>query len=90
MGVLLSGGNLKVSAKTIRNLLLVCFASAVMALLLYFGQEQFNTQLVDAGLFVRIIAILGLVCISAIAYFAIVIVTGAIPRDQLKWLAGKR
>ena len=78
------GNHFRIAGKTLRNILLICFSSLVMAGILYAGQIWFGASLTDSGLLVRIGLIGGLIAVAAIAYFAIVIITGAIPREQMK------
>lgn len=79
----------RMHADTTKNLLLICCASAIMALVLYFGQAWLGDRLVDAALLSRIVTVLGLVGVAAAVYFAVVFVTGAVPQDQLKRLVRK-
>ena len=78
------GNHFRIAGKTLRNILLICVSSLVMAGILHAGQIWFGASLTNSGLLVRIGLIGGLIAIAAIAYFTIVIVTGAIPREQMK------
>ncbi len=86
---LYSRNHYRMGSDTLKNLSLICVASFVMAVVLYFGQDWLGNTLLDAPLLSRIISVLGLVAVAATVYFAIVIVTGAVPRDQLKRMVGK-
>ena len=81
--VLVGGKHFDFAASTVRNLSLICIASVAMAGVLYVGDAYLSNSLVDGRLLLRLGTIGGLIIISAIVYFAIVIMTGAIPRQQL-------
>ncbi len=78
------GNHLRIAARTWRNIMLICIASVIMAAVLYFGQVWLGAQLVDAALLIRLVLIGLLVSVAMVVYFAIILVTGAVPRDQLK------
>lgn len=78
------GNHFRIAAKTLRNILLICIASLCMAGILYGGQIWLGSALTDSGILIRIALIGGLIMVAAIIYFAIVIATGAIPKDQMK------
>ncbi len=81
--VLLGGKNFEFAASTVRNVILICFASACMAGVLYAGNLYFAEALTDNALLVRIALVGGLIAVASIVYFAIVIASGAIPKQQL-------
>ncbi len=83
-GTLHWGNNFKIALETWRNIALICGASLVMAGILYLGNVSLGATLTDGALLVRLLLIGIIIAISAIAYFAIVIITGAIPKQQLK------
>lgn len=83
-GALHWNNHFRIAGKTWRNIFIICFASFIMAGILYFGDVWLGTMLTDNGLLSRLGLIGFLIAISAIVYFAIVIVTGAIPKQQLK------
>lgn len=78
------GNHYRIEGRTLRNMVLICFSSFVMGAILYAGNVWLGAALTDNGLLVRIGLIGGLVAVAAISYFAIVIATGAIPKQQLK------
>ena len=78
------GEHFRIAVKTWRNIALICFASLVMAGILYLGNVWLGSALTDNGLLARLFLIGVLIAVSAIVYFAIVITTGAIPRAKLK------
>lgn len=78
------GGHFRIAAKTLRNVFLICVASLVMACILYGGEVWLAASLTDSGLLVRLALIGGLIAVAALVYFAIVIATGAIPKEQMK------
>lgn len=80
------GKHFRIAAKTFRNIALICFASLCMAGILYGGQVWLGATLTDSGLLNRLGLIGGLIGIATIVYFALVIATGAIPKDQMKRL----
>jgi putative peptidoglycan lipid II flippase len=81
--VLVSGSHMVIARRTLRNLGLIIFACAAMAGVLYGGSHFMGSGLLDAGLFARIGMISLLIAFASIVYFALVILTGAIPRQQL-------
>lgn len=85
-GSLHFGNHFRISARTWMNLLLIVFSSLVMAGVLYAGDVWLAQSLTDTGLLKRIFLIAALIAVSTTVYFAMVIVTGAMPRDQLKRL----
>ncbi len=78
------GKHFRIAAKTLRNILLICLASFIMAGILYGGELWLGNALTDSGLLARLALIGSLIAVAAIAYFAIVIATGAIPKEQMK------
>jgi putative peptidoglycan lipid II flippase len=85
-GALYFGNHFRIAAKTLRNIALICFASLCMAGILYGGQFWLGATLTDSALLTRLALIGGLIGVAAIVYFALVIATGAIPKDQMKRL----
>ncbi len=83
-GALYFGNHYRIAANTLRNILLICIASTIMAGILYGGETWLGSSLTDSGLLSRLVLIAGLIAVSAIAYFAIVIATGALPKEQMK------
>ena len=77
-------GEFNPGRETIRNIIMILVASAVMAGVLYIGDTSLKNQLLHEGLMVRIVAVLGLVTVSALIYFALVLFSGAVPKDQLR------
>jgi len=78
------GNYYRVEGETLRNIVLIVLASLVMGGLLYAGNLWLGTSLTDNGLLMRVGLISGLISVAGICYFAIVIATGAIPREQLR------
>ncbi len=78
------GRHFRIASKTWRNVLLICFASLVMAGVLYAGSLWLGVAITDSGLLSRLAMIGLLIAVATVAYFAIVIATGAIPKEQLK------
>ena len=83
-GALYFGNHFSITAKTLRNILLICFASLIMAAILYCGELWLGDSLTDLGLLSRLGLIGALMAVSAAVYFAMVIATGAISKDQMK------
>ena len=82
--VLHFGGYFKISGITLRNILLIAFASSAMAGFLFAGQTWIGPALIDAGLLERVFWVGLLVGTAAALYFAIVIATGAVPKEYLR------
>ena len=83
-GVLHFGNHYRIAAGTLKNILLICGASLLMAVILYFGQNGIGTALVDETLAMRIFWVGLLILVAATAYFAMVILSGAVPREFLQ------
>ena len=83
-GALYLGNHFNITAMTLRNILLICFASLIMAAILYGGEHWLGDSLTDLGLLSRLGLIGALIAVSAAVYFAMVIATGAISKDQMK------
>lgn len=78
------GNHFQITAKTLQNILLICVASLIMAGIIYGGEVWLGSLLTDSNLLTRIGLVGGLIAVSAFVYFAIVIATGAVSRDQMK------
>ena len=78
------GKHYRISAQTWRNIGKIILANIIMAGVIYFGQQVLGASLIDAGLFIRLIAIGALIGFSAMIYLTLVVFTGAIPRDQIR------
>lgn len=83
-GALHLGNHFQIASRTWLNLGLIVAASLAMAGVLYAGNLWMANSLTDSGLLIRLILIGSLIAISSIVYFGIVIVSGAIPANQLK------
>jgi len=81
--VLLGGKHFEFAASAVRNVMLICLASAAMAGVLYAGNYYLSETLIDSALLIRLLLIGGLITVAATVYFVIVIVTGALPKGQL-------
>ncbi len=75
---------------TIRNVSLIIVSSLLMGGLLFAGQMALGNSLLDGSLWFRLTAILGMVSVSAVVYFGLVIFTGAIPRQELMRILKRR
>lgn len=80
------GNHFRIAGVTLRNILVITLSSLVMAGILYAGTQWLGNALTNEGLLVRLGLIGALIAVSAIAYFVLVIATGAIPREQMKRL----
>ncbi|MGI9351737.1 MAG: murein biosynthesis integral membrane protein MurJ [Rhizobiaceae bacterium] len=81
--VLHFGNHYRIDSTTLRNILLICGASLLMALTLYLGQNWIGSALIDETLLLRIFWVALLILVAATAYFSIVILSGAVPRETL-------
>lgn len=77
---------LSVEISTAKHIALICMASVLMGALLWAGQIYFSNLLLESQILIRIAAVLGLVALGAIFYFAITIGFGVIDRSQLNKL----
>lgn len=78
------------SAATLHRVLMIVVASAVMGGLLWIGDIWLSDWLRSGFLMIRLISLLALIATSAVFYFAIVIATGAVDRDQIAGLVRRR
>ncbi|MCB1744434.1 MAG: murein biosynthesis integral membrane protein MurJ [Gammaproteobacteria bacterium] len=74
---------LQLETRTRWRLLLIVFASAMMGLVLWLAMQTYSPLMLDASLLTRIPVVLGTISVAALVYFALVIATGAIERQQL-------
>lgn len=86
IGHLYWGGQFRMGERTVRNIGIICLASLAMAFILHFGQLWIGPDLLDGALFTRLLWIAGLIASSSFLYFALVIATGAISREQINRL----
>ena len=82
-GALWRQGLLQLDAATIRNSGIIVAASLLVGLVLWAGQGMFSEMLLHDALGIRIFSVLALILVAMLVYFAITIVTGAIPGQQL-------
>lgn len=78
------------SATTLRRLILIGFAALGMAASVYVLNVGLEAFAADAGRLIRNLAVLVIVALAAIVYFAIVIATGALDRKQLARLIRRK
>lgn len=87
--VLLLGGTLywknhyRPGAAALRNTLLILLASLCMGGVIVVLRNYLGASLLDAPLLQRILLVLCVIAVSAVVYFALVIATGALPREPL-------
>lgn len=72
-----------IKGQTLRNVIIIVIASAIMGGLLYFAQLWIGEYLLESSILIRLMAITLTIGIAALVYFAVVIATGAVPRQQL-------
>ena len=88
--VLLLGGTLywknhyRPGAAALRNTLLILLASLCMGGVIVVLRNYLGASLLDAPLLQRILLVLCVIAVSAVVYFALVIATGAVPREPLR------
>ncbi len=84
------GNHFKIAGRTLVNISLICLASLVMAGVLYGGEQWLGARLIDAGLLKRLGSVGLLITVAAAVYFALVVVTGAVPKSRLRSLLRRR
>lgn len=89
-GTLYKRGLFKPTGKTVRNIMMICSSSTAMAALLYVGDLYFLEALLNEGLIIRIASVLGMVAIAASTYFALVVASGAITKNQLRQMIKRK
>jgi putative peptidoglycan lipid II flippase len=80
----------RMEAITFKNIGLILLAGLLMGLVVYFGQIALAEQLMASGALIRLVTILGIIFAAALIYLSVVVLTGAIPRDQLMRLLRRR
>lgn len=82
-GVLWGRGDFRPSAVTLRRVLMIVIASAVMGLVVLALSHALSGWLASPTLLARLAAVLAVIGVAAAVYFAIIIATGAVERQQL-------
>lgn len=62
-----------IASGTMRRVVTIIAASAVMGVVLYLADLWFSNLLIDAGFFVQMLSLLGVIAIAAVCYFAIIL-----------------
>ncbi len=68
---------------TLRRLALIGVGSAIMGVVVWWLQQRFAAQLLDAGLPLRLLAVSLTIGVAMLIYFGWVLLTGAVERDRL-------
>ena len=84
------GNHYRIAPRTLKNIILILIANVAMAVVVYFGNQYLGNVTTDAGLLTRLISIGALIGISGMVYLAIVVVTGAVPREDLHAMLRRR
>lgn len=87
--ILLSGtlwyrGQYRPHKTTLYRVMIIVIASVIMGGVLYFTQQYAGVELLTGGLLTRAVLVFGLIGLSAIIYFAIIIAAGVISKSELK------
>ena len=90
LGSLIVRGEFRPDLTVFKNLAIIIIASVLMAGLLLYGQDRLGVSLTDIALIPRLGYVLGLIGAAAILYFAIVIASGAVPKDKINRLARRK
>ena len=90
LGSLIIRGEFRPDLTVFKNLAIIIIASVLMAGLLLYGQDWLGVSLTDIALIPRLGYVLGLIGAAAILYFAIVIASGAVPKDKINRLARRK
>jgi putative peptidoglycan lipid II flippase len=89
-GVQWRRGDFRPSATTLRRLVMIVIASAIMGLVIVALGLAMNDLLASSSVLVRVASVFCVIGVSASVYFGIVIATGAIDRTQLMRLLRRR
>ncbi|MEO3997700.1 murein biosynthesis integral membrane protein MurJ [Mesorhizobium sp. CAU 1732] len=89
-GVQWRRGDFRPSATTLRRLVMIVIASAIMGLVILALGLAMNDLLASSSVLVRVASVFCVIGVSASLYFGIVIATGAIDRTQLMRLLRRR
>lgn len=89
-GVLWRRGDFRPSATTLRRVSMIVLASAAMGAVVLAMAAVLAEWLASPSVMVRLACVLCVIGLSAVVYFAIVIVTGAVDRRQLTGLIRRR
>lgn len=82
-GSLAFNGHYRASAKTLKNIALICVSGALMGGALYLARDYYGAALLDDSLVERFVYIGILILVAVVIYFGTVMATGAIPRQQI-------
>ncbi len=83
-------GQFRPDFEVIKNIAIIVVASALMACLLWAGQQWLGAKLTDNDLLPRLMIVFGLIVASAVFYFAIVVASGAVQAQQVKRLVWRK
>ncbi|WP_075995353.1 murein biosynthesis integral membrane protein MurJ [Salaquimonas pukyongi] len=89
-GTLYLKGHYRPGKSTLRNTLLILLASFCMGAVIVLLRNQLGASLIDAALLPRVALVLCVIAAAAVVYFAIVIATGALPREPLMRMIRRR
>lgn len=73
--------------RTVFRVTMIIVSSAIMGGALFYGHGMLTDQIAAASIFIRAIIVLGLIGLSAVLYFAIIILSGVISRKELRSMA---
>ena len=82
-GVLWQRGDFRPSPVTLRRVVMIVVASVAMGAVVLVLDHVLAAWLASPSLLSRLIAVFGVIGVAAIVYFAIVIATGAVDRNEL-------
>jgi putative peptidoglycan lipid II flippase len=77
-------GDYRPHRQTLYRVLMIIVSSVIMGSSLYFGHDMVTDQLATAGFLIRVGIVFGLIGASAVIYFAIIILSGVISRQEMR------
>lgn len=83
-------GQYRPHKQTLYRVLMIVVASVIMGGVLYFAQQTVSNTGLEAGLLGRALLVFGLIALSSAIYFAVIIGTGVVTRQELKGLMRRR
>jgi putative peptidoglycan lipid II flippase len=81
--VLWQRGDFRPSPETLRRVSIIVLASVAMGATVLLLHAMLASLLVSSSLLTRLVTVFGVIAVAAVVYFAIVVLTGAIDRQEL-------
>jgi len=87
---LFASGDYYPDARTLKNTIYIVIASMLMAVFLWFANNQFGVFMLESSLLVRFVTVGLTIAMAAGIYGVIVVMSGAVPLSQLRAIMGRQ